>query len=220
MRPSTSGSHGRGRRARHRERAAGVAVRGGLLRRLLPRPGRHEARGPLRPAQAASANAGSPASSARKASDSSSCRLRARPRARAPRRRHAPRATRRPRRPARARPASRAARRSRRARRRAAGSRAAARRCRSSGSPSAGTRRRSEPGLSIRAVQAVELAAEAERDRRAGVAAALADPEAQMLALADERRVDRLAARHEQRHVRVAEPERRQPLELASRARA
>ena len=39
-----------------------------------------------------------------------------------------------------------------------------------------------------------------------------------MLALADDAGLDRLAARHEQRHVGVAEPERREPLELAREA--
>ena len=81
--------------------------------------------------------------------------------------------------------AARAAPRSRRARRRGAGSRAAARPCRSSGSPSAGRRCRSGRAAS----QPVELGAEPERDRRAGVAAALADAEAQMLALADDARL-------------------------------
>ena len=93
-------------------------------------------------------------------------------------------AVQRPRPPSRARRASRAAPRSRRACRRAGGRRAAARRCRSSGSPSAGTRCRSAGPL-----DAVELRPEPERDRGARVAAALADAEAQVLALADDARL-------------------------------
>ena len=58
-------------------------------------------------------------------------------------------------------------------------------------------------------------AAEAERDRAARVAPVLAHAEAQVLALADGRGADRLAARDEQRHVGVPEAERRQLLELA-----
>ena len=70
------------------------------------------------------------------------------------------------------------------------------------------------------AAQPVELPAEPERDRAARVAPVLADAEAQVLAVADGRGVDGLAARDEQRHVGVAEAERRQPLELRARDRA
>ena len=65
------------------------------------------------------------------------------------------------------------------------------------------------------ALQPLELAAEPERDRAARVAPVLADAEAQVLALADRRGADRLAAGDEQRHVGIAEPERRELLELA-----
>ena len=93
-----------------------------------------------------------------------------------------------------------------RPRRRPGGRRAAARRRRSSGSPAAGTRRRSGRSRA----EAVELAAHAERDRRAGVAAALPHAEAQVLAVADGRELGELAAVDEQRHAGVAEPERRE----------
>jgi len=46
----------------------------------------------------------------------------------------------------------------------------------------------------------------------------VADPEAEVLALADHAGLDGLAARHEQGHVGVAEPERRQPVELVREA--
>src|SRR3954467_12266116 len=64
------------------------------------------------------------------------------------------------------------------------------------------------------AAQAVQLPAEPEGDRAAGVAAVRADAELQVLALADGGQVAELAAREQQRHVRVAEPERRQAREL------
>ena len=60
------------------------------------------------------------------------------------------------------------------------------------------------------APEALELGAEAERDR----ASAGAHAEAQVLALADGREVAQLAALGEQRHLRVAQPERREPGEL------
>ena len=93
--------------------------------------------------------------------------------------------------------------------RRSAGRRAAARPCRSSGSPGAGRRRRSGP-----APEPVELRAEPEGDRAARVGAVAADAEAQVLPLAHGREVAELAARREQRHVRIAEPERRELREL------
>ena len=60
----------------------------------------------------------------------------------------------------------------------------------------------------------VDLRALAERDRAAGVAAVLADAEAQVLPLAHRRRRDRLRRGDEERHVGVAETERREPREL------
>src|SRR5204862_1069627 len=71
------------------------------------------------------------------------------------------------------------------------------------------------PGL---AAEAVELAPEAECDRLAGVAPAVADPEPQVLAIADGRGVGDLAAVDEQRDARVAEPERCEPPVLGAAA--
>src|SRR5206468_5346036 len=62
----------------------------------------------------------------------------------------------------------------------------------------------------------VELAAHAERDRGSRVTAALADPETQVLAVANRREVRELAAVDEQDHTRVAEPERRETAELGA----
>ena len=70
------------------------------------------------------------------------------------------------------------------------------------------------------ALQALELAAEPERDRAARVASVLADAEAEVLALADRRGADRLAAGDEQRHVGVAEAERARAARARGRARA
>ena len=64
------------------------------------------------------------------------------------------------------------------------------------------------------ALKAVELRALAEGDRGAAVAALLADAEAEVLSLADRARPGRLDARDEQRRLGVAEPERRQTVEL------
>ena len=61
---------------------------------------------------------------------------------------------------------------------------------------------------------AVEPRADAERDRAAGVEAVAPDAEAQMLPLAHRRELAELAARREQRHLGIAEPERREPREL------
>ena len=74
--------------------------------------------------------------------------------------------------------------------------------------------------VAARPAGTVELPAEAERDRAARVGAVAADAEAQMLALADRRELAELAAGGEQRHLRVAEPERREPRELARTGRA
>src|SRR3954452_16444779 len=64
--------------------------------------------------------------------------------------------------------------------------------------------------------EAVEPAPEAERDRAAGVAAVLADAEAQVLALADRGEIGQHTPAQEQRHVRVAEAEPREPRELGA----
>ena len=153
----------------------------------------------------------SPASSARNVSDSSSCRRRGRPRrARARRRSAAPRASRRlalapqlleP--------------------RRAARSYAVGRveepphdELRRDGAVPAVLLQPEDEVVARLAPEPVELRAEAERDRAAGVAAVLAHAEAQVLALPDRRGLDGLAAGDEQGHVGVAEPERRQPVEL------
>src|SRR5215208_5624482 len=66
------------------------------------------------------------------------------------------------------------------------------------------------------AAVAVEAAAEAEGDRAAGVSAAVLDAKTQVLAVADGRRLGDLAPGDEQRHVGVAEPERREPPQLAA----
>ena len=110
---------------------------------------------------------------------------------------------------ARARRGSRAAPRSPPACRTAAGRRAAARPSRSSGSPSAGRRRRRGPPRAAGRARTL-----AERDRAARVAPLLADAEAQVLAVADESRARPRCGGHEERHVRVAEAERREALEL------
>ena len=60
----------------------------------------------------------------------------------------------------------------------------------------------------------VELRAETEGDRAPGIASAVADAEAQVLAVADRGQVAELAGRQEQRDARVREPERRQAAEL------
>src|SRR5262249_49768781 len=64
--------------------------------------------------------------------------------------------------------------------------------------------------------QTVEPRTEAERDRAARVPPVLADAEAEVLALADGRELRQLAAGQQQRHVRVAEAEGRQPGELGA----
>src|SRR3989449_1368966 len=64
--------------------------------------------------------------------------------------------------------------------------------------------------------KAIELAAEAERDRAAGVARAILDPEPKMLAVADGRDIAQLAAGHEQGDAWIAEPERREARELCA----
>ena len=148
-----------------------------------------------------------PASSARNVSDSSSCR-------RAPLGELELREDRarlgRPAvlaRPATAPRATRAAPRSPRARRRRAGRRAAARPCRSSGSPAGGTRRRSGPaaaGGRAAAPRPNAIAEPASRPRwRTRKRRCLPSPTSPGC--------DRLAAGDEQRHVRVAEAERREP---------
>ena len=68
------------------------------------------------------------------------------------------------------------------------------------------------------AAEAVEAAADPERDRAARVAPVLADAELEVLALPHCGEVDELAAGEEQRHVRVAEPERRELRELGAEA--
>src|SRR4051794_21373697 len=64
------------------------------------------------------------------------------------------------------------------------------------------------------AAQAVELPAEPEGDRAAGVAAVGADAELQVFAFPDRGQVAQLAAGQQQSHVRVAEAERREAREL------
>ena len=154
-------------------------------------------------------------SSARNDSDSSSCAAPGSSGIEAELRRRcaAPPASTPPRRCARDLRAIRAAPRSRRRCRRSGARRAGARRFRSSGSPSAGRRVEQAGGA-----QPVELRALTERDRTPGVAAALAHAEAQVLAVSDGRRRHRLAPGHEQRDVRVAEAERREPGELRGEA--
>ena len=66
--------------------------------------------------------------------------------------------------------------------------------------------------------EAVELPAEAEGDRRAGGAAAVGDAKAKVLPLADGLQVGELAAGDEQVDAGVAEPERREPLQLPAEA--
>src|SRR5438132_6307362 len=66
--------------------------------------------------------------------------------------------------------------------------------------------------------EAVDLPAEAERDRAAGVTGAVLDPKAKMLAVTDCGDLAELAAGHEQGHAGVAEPERRQARELGAQA--
>src|SRR4051794_25764054 len=68
------------------------------------------------------------------------------------------------------------------------------------------------------APEAVELRAEAERDRLAGVASAVAHAEPEVLPVADRRGLCDLATVDEQRHPRIAEAERREPRELAAEA--
>src|SRR5579885_2659109 len=70
------------------------------------------------------------------------------------------------------------------------------------------------------APEAVELRPEAERDRRAGVAASLADAEAQVPAVPDRAELAQLAVVDEQRHPRVAEPERGEPRQLLAERQA
>src|SRR6185436_11364845 len=65
--------------------------------------------------------------------------------------------------------------------------------------------------------QAFEPSAEPERDRTPRVAPVRAHAELQVLALADGGQVDQLAAREQQRHVRVAEAERREPRQLVAK---
>ena len=69
-----------------------------------------------------------------------------------------------------------------------------------------------------RSPQPVELRPLAERDRRAGVAAALAHAEAKVLAVADGLQVGELATVDEQGDTRVAQPERREPRQLGAEA--
>ena len=64
--------------------------------------------------------------------------------------------------------------------------------------------------------EAVELPAEAERDRAAGIAGAVLDPEAQVLPVSDGPDVAELAARHEQGDAGISETERRQARELGA----
>src|SRR2546423_6643544 len=71
-----------------------------------------------------------------------------------------------------------------------------------------------------RAAEAVELAAEPERDRRPGVAAALPHAEAQMLALADRAELAQLASVDEQHHAGIPEPERREARQLLAERQA
>src|SRR5204863_176896 len=56
--------------------------------------------------------------------------------------------------------------------------------------------------------EAVEVRAEAERDRRAELTVAVPDPEAEVLAVADRGRLHDLAAGHEQRRRGIAQSER------------
>ena len=68
------------------------------------------------------------------------------------------------------------------------------------------------------APEPVELSPLPEGDRRTGVPAALAHPEAKMLAVAHRRQVGELAPVDEQRHAGIAEPERREPRQLGAQA--
>ena len=154
------------------------------------------------------------ASSARKVSDSSRCR---RPgasrRARARRRSRAPPASTRPRPRARAARASRAAR----------SKRSSASRIRRT---SELRRDRAVPVVLLQPERDVVAARLAGSGRAArprpnaialpGVAALVADAEAEVLALADGRELGELAVGREQGHVRVAEPERREPAQLGA----
>src|SRR5262245_52967081 len=62
--------------------------------------------------------------------------------------------------------------------------------------------------------EAVEPRPLSERDRATGIAPVALHAEAEMLPVSDRREVAELAPRREQRHVRVAEPERREPSQL------
>src|SRR5262249_2710050 len=62
--------------------------------------------------------------------------------------------------------------------------------------------------------EAVQLRPLPECNRAAGVAPVALHAEAEMLAVADRRQVAELAARREQRHVGIAEPERREQAQL------
>src|SRR5262245_2733906 len=64
--------------------------------------------------------------------------------------------------------------------------------------------------------QAARPPAQPEGNRAARVAAVCAHAELEVLSLADGGELRQLAARQEQRHVRVAEAERREPRELAA----
>src|SRR5205814_5008734 len=66
------------------------------------------------------------------------------------------------------------------------------------------------------APEAVERRPLAERDRAAGVEAVLPDAEAQVLPLTHRRELGELAPGREQRHLRIAEAERREPRELSA----
>ena len=60
----------------------------------------------------------------------------------------------------------------------------------------------------------IELSSQAEADRAARVAAVAAYAEGEVLAFADRAQLDEAAARREQRHLGIPEPERRQPTEF------
>src|SRR5919201_5940093 len=64
--------------------------------------------------------------------------------------------------------------------------------------------------------EAVELPPEPERDRTAGILGPVLDPEAEVLAVTDCGDVAELAARDEQRHTRIAEPEGREAGQLGA----
>src|SRR3954469_6097473 len=68
--------------------------------------------------------------------------------------------------------------------------------------------------VSTHAAITVELRPVSERDRAAGIAAVALYAETEVLAVAPRRQLAELAARRQQRHVRIAEPERSEPAQL------